>query len=238
MRKFRLAFFVIIGILCLTAITYAAVPRVINYQGRLTDKDDNPLIGNFLVTFRFYDTDKDGLPIWEEGHILNIKNGMFNVLMGSVKPLELDFNKALWLGVEISSDGEMTPRIKLASSVYALNAKSIDMINSSQLLRNDMDSVMSGALTLKKNLILKGDITGPSKIVLGDIQGREYYLWVDTLGNLRIKQGIPNADTDGAIITKEKAGRLSAHFIQSVTLLLLLIAIFILVLILYSSRKK
>lgn len=238
MKKFRIGLFIIIGILCLTALAYAAIPRVINYQGRLTDKDDNPLTGNFLVTFRFYDVEKAGLPIWEEGHILNIKNGMFNVLMGSVKPLDMDFNKDLWLGMEVASDGEMVPRIKLASSVYALNAKSIDMINSSQLLRNDIDSVMSGSLTLRKDLILKGDTTGPSKIVLADIQGREYCLWVDTLGNLRLKQGVPVSDTDGAMVIKERAGRLSAHFIQSITLLLLLVAIFILVLILYSSKKK
>ena len=76
MRKFRITLFILIGILCLTALTYAAIPRVINYQGRLTDKDDNPLTGNFLVTFRFYDMEKDGLSIWEEGHILNIKNGL------------------------------------------------------------------------------------------------------------------------------------------------------------------
>ena len=238
MKKLRVGLFIVIGILCLTALTYAAIPRVINYQGRLTDKDDNPLTGNFLVTFRFYDAEKEGQPIWEEGHILNIKSGLFNVLMGSVKPLEIDFNKDLWLGMEVASDGEMSPRIKLASSVYALNAKSIDMINSSQLLRNDMDSVMSGSLTLKKDLILKGDATGPSKIALADIQGREYYLWIDTMGNLRLKQGAPVSDTDGAVITKEKSGRLSTHFIQSITLLLLLVAIFILALILYSSKKK
>ncbi|MFA5388546.1 MAG: hypothetical protein WC312_02195 [Candidatus Omnitrophota bacterium] len=238
MRKFRIAFFAVIGILCLTAFIYAAIPRVINYQGRLTDKDDNPLTGNFLVTFRFYDAEKQGQPIWEEGHILNIKDGMFNVLMGSVKPLEIDFNKDLWLGMEVSSDGEMTPRIKLASSVYALNAKSIDMISSSQLVRNDMDSIMSGSLTLKKDLILKGDMAGPSKIVLSDVQGREYRLWIDTMGNLRLKQGAPVSDTDGAVVLKERQGKLSTHFIQSITLLLLLIALFILALILYSSRKK
>ena len=238
MRKFRMGIFIIIGILCLTALTYAAIPRVINYQGRLTDKNDNPLTGNFLVTFRFYDADKAGQAIWEEGHILNIKNGMFNVLMGSVKPLEIDFNKDLWLGMEVSSDGEMAPRIKLASSVYALNAKSIDMISSNQLLRNDVDSVMSGLLTLRKDLVLKGDATGSSRIVMSDVQGREYYLWVDTMGNLRLKQGAPLSNTDGAVIIKERRGPLSTHFMQSITLLLLLVAISILALILYSSRKK
>jgi hypothetical protein len=238
MRKLRVTLFVIIGILCLTALAYAAIPNVINYQGRLTDKDDNPLTGNFLVTFRFYDTEKDGQAIWEESHILNIKNGIFSVLMGSVKPLEIDFNKDLWLGMEVASDGEMTPRIKLASSVYAFNAKSIDMINSSQLLRNDVDSVMSGSLTLRKDLILKGDATGPSRIALSDAQGRVYYLWMDTIGNLRLKQGIPAADTDGAVIIKERSGIIPARFMQSITLLLLIVSMFILALILYSSKKK
>jgi|GEM_PF-1706823 len=238
MRKFNIHLFIIIAILCLTAFAHAAIPRVINYQGRLTDKEDNPLTGNFLVTFRFYDAEKDGQAMWEEGHILSIKDGVFSVLMGSVKPLEIDFNKDLWLGMEVSSDGEMAPRIKLASSVYALNAKSIDMISSSQLLRNDIDSIMSGSLTLKKDLVLKGDATGPSKIVLSDIQGREYYLWADTFGNLRLKYGPPSSELDGSVILKEKSGRLSAHFMQSITLLLLLVVIFIFALILYSSNKK
>ena len=61
MRKFYITLFIIVGILCLTVLTYAAIPRVINYQGKLTDKDDNSLTGNFLITFRFYDVEKEVL---------------------------------------------------------------------------------------------------------------------------------------------------------------------------------
>lgn len=238
MKISRIGLFVIVGILCLASLTYASVPRIINYQGRFTDKDDNPLSGNYLVTFRFYDAAEGGQSLWEEGHILPIKNGMFNVLMGSVKPLELDFNKDLWLGIEIASDGEMSPRVKLASSAYALNAKSIDMINSSQLLRNDVDSVISGSLTLKKDLILKGDVSRPSRILVTDIQGREYCLWIDATGNLRLKEGMPVSDFDGSMIMKESQGKLSSRFMQNITLLLLLIAVFLLGLIFYASKKK
>lgn len=237
MKRFHFLF-VVIGILCIVSLAHAAVPQVINYQGRLTDKDDNPLSGNFLVTFRFYDVSTAGSALWEERHILSLQNGVFSVLLGSVTPIEVDFNKDLWLGMEVASDGEMSPRIKLASSAYAFNAQSIDMIGSDQLLRNDIDSVMSGRLTLKKDLILKGDLSGPAKIVLTDIQGREYFMWVDTLGNLRFKEGLPNFDTDGAMIIKEKTKGLPAHFIQSFTLILLIIAVCILALILYSSKKK
>jgi len=233
-----LVMFIVVGILCFTALTYAAVPRIINYQGKFTDKDDNPLSGNYLVTFRFYDVATDGATLWEEGHILTLRNGIFNALLGSIKSLDIDFDKDLWLGVEISSDGEMSPRVKLASSAYAMNAQTIDMLESSQLVRNDVDAVMSGVLTLKKDLILKGDLTGPSRIVMTDGQGREYYLWMDNSGNLRLKQGLPASDKDGSVITREASGKISAKFIQSITLILLVAAVLIFGLILYSTKKK
>ena len=148
MKKIILVLFIIIGMAYFSVSTYADVPQVINYQGRFTDKDDNPLTGNYLVTFRFYDVDAEGEVLWEEGHILTINNGMFNVLLGSINPLDVDFGKDLWMGIEVASDGEMAPRIKLASSAYAFNAQTIDMLDSSQLIRNDIDAVMSGSLTL------------------------------------------------------------------------------------------
>lgn len=238
MKKFRLIMFIVVGILCVTALTYAAIPRVINYQGKFTDKDDNPLSGNYLVTFRFYDVATGGQAIWEEGHILTLKNGIFNALLGSIKSLDIDFNKDLWLGIEIASDGEMNPRIKLTSSAYAMNAQTIDMLESNQLVRNDIDSVMSGALTLRKDLILRGNTTGPSRIVMTDAQGREYYLWMDNSGNLRLKQGLPGSDKDGAVITREGSGAGPAGFIQNITLILLIVAVSILGLLLYSTKKK
>ena len=238
MKRFRMALIIVIGIVCFATLVYADVPRVINYQGRFTDSEDNPLSGNYLVTFRFYDIASGGDTLWEEGHILTMQNGVFNALLGSIKPLELDFNKDLWLGVEVASDGEMTPRIKLTSSVYAMNAESLDMLDSSQLLRNDVDAVMSGSLTLKKDLVLRGDTSGPSRIVLTDAHGREYYLWMDNSGNLRLKQGMPTSGKDGAVILKQGSGVMSTGFIQSMTLLLLAIAILIGGLILYSAKKK
>jgi len=238
MKKIILVLFIIIGMAYFSVSTYADVPQVINYQGRFTDKDDNPLTGNYLVTFRFYDVDAEGEVLWEEGHILTINNGMFNVLLGSINPLDVDFGKDLWMGIEVASDGEMAPRIKLASSAYAFNAQTIDMLDSSQLIRNDIDAVMSGSLTLKKDLILRGDTSGPSRIMLTDVQGREYYLWMDTGGNLRFKKGIPSSDKDGALIMTKGAGGLSPSFMQNLSVLLLLVAVLISGLVLYSIKKK
>lgn len=238
MRKLGLVIFIIIGIIGFSALVYADVPRVINYQGKFTDKDDNPLSGNYLVTFRFYEVVTEGNPIWEESHILTIKDGIFNVLLGSIKSLDIDFNKDLWLGIEVASDGEMSPRIKLTSSPYALNAQAIDMIDSSQLMRNDIDSVMAGSLTLKKDLILRGDISGPSRLVLTDRKGSEYFLWVDDTGNLRIKQGLPTSDKDGATIIEKASKKRSSPSIQNITLFLVLVVILIFGLMLYSTKKR
>ena len=148
MKKLGIIICIIAGIMGFTALTEAAVPRIINYQGKFTNQDDTPLAGNYLVTFRFYDTSSEGKAVWEESHILTINNGIFNVLLGSLKPLDIDFNKDMWLGIEVSSDGEMTPRIKLASSAYAINAQTIDTLDSSQLIRNDIDSVFLSSLTI------------------------------------------------------------------------------------------
>lgn len=238
MKRFRVVIFIILGIMCFSALAYAAIPRVINYQGKFTDKDDNPLSGNYIVTFRLYKVASEGEVIWEEGHILTIENGIFNALLGSIKPLEIDFNKDLWLGIEVATDGEMAPRIKLASSAYALNAQAIDMLDSTQLMRNDVDAVMSGSLTLKKDLVLKGNLSGPSRIVLTDAQGREYYLWMDTAGNLRLKQGLPTSNKDGSVIAKERSGPISTSFIQGLTLILLIVGVLILGRMFYSTKKK
>jgi len=236
-----LRIFLLIYILCslsLVGLIYADIPKVINYQGRFTDKDDNPLSGNFLVTFRFYDVESGGQSLWEESHILSIKNGLFNALLGSIKPLDLDFNKDLWLGVEVASDGEMSPRIKLTSAPYAMNAQTIDMLDSSQLIRSDIDSVMSGSLTLKRDLVLRGDARSPSRIVLTNGQGREYYLWMDNNGDLRIKEGLPEFDKDGYVFVKEKQDLLSRIFVKRMSFIILLIVALILGLILYSSKKR
>ena len=74
--------------------------------------------------------------------------------------------------------------------------------------------------------------------MLTDVQGRDYYLWMDTGGNLRFKKGIPSSDKDGALIMTKGAGGLSPSFMQNLSVLLLLVAVLISGLVLYSIKKK
>src|SRR3989338_3796129 len=156
---FFLAFFLFVGSLVtchvsrVTAV-YAAVPWMINYQGRLTDATGKSIIGSYTMTFRLYDASTGGTEQWEEEQTISIAeadNGIFNVILGSVAVLStVDFNTPMWLSVQVSGDSEMTPRQRLTAPGYAMNADQIDSLDSSKFVRTDIDSSSSGKLTLTK----------------------------------------------------------------------------------------
>ena len=98
--------------------------RKIRFQGRLSDTQGSSQDDIFNVTFRLYDADKDGSPLWEElQQGVSIEEGILDVELGSVTPLDCAFDKQYWLSVEIDSDGEMIPRFKLNAVPYAIKAE-------------------------------------------------------------------------------------------------------------------
>ena len=51
---------------------------------------------------------------------------MLSVVLGSVTPIGIAFDGALWLGIEVDGGGELTPRIELTTSPYSFQAKLVD----------------------------------------------------------------------------------------------------------------
>src|SRR3989338_5674141 len=157
---FLLSFFLFFGSLVTchvsrVTVAYAAVPWMINYQGRLTDATGKSITGSYTMTFRLYDASTGGTEQWEEEQTISIAeadNGIFNVILGSVAVLStVDFNTPMWLSVQVSGDSEMTPRQRLTATGYAMNADQIDSLDSSKFVRTDIDSSSSGKLTLTKS---------------------------------------------------------------------------------------
>lgn len=106
----------------------SSIPHMMNYQGILTDTDDNPLNGTFKVTFKLYHKKSGGTAFWRETHMdLHVKEGLFEVLLGSNNPLLVEeFSKApTYLGVTVEDDSEMKPRQRLVSSPYALVSEEV-----------------------------------------------------------------------------------------------------------------
>jgi cytoskeletal protein CcmA (bactofilin family) len=127
----------------------AAIPKYITYQGKLTDSDDNPLSGDYQITFRLYSASTGGTALWTEAHTVTVTNGIFNVILGQTTafPSSLDFNSSYWLSIQVGTDSEMTPRQRLTAIGYAINADTIDALDSGQFLRSDADDTMAGTLT-------------------------------------------------------------------------------------------
>lgn len=130
---------VLFAICCMIESSYADVPRTIHYQGRVTEIDGTALVGQHQVTIRLYDAETGGTKLWEESHTLDIRTedrGIFSILLGSQVPLTptLSFNQPLWLTIEVDGEGELLPRQFLSSVGYAINADTLDGLDSSQFL--------------------------------------------------------------------------------------------------------
>jgi hypothetical protein len=106
--------------------SYAAIPKLINYQGVLRDSAGKSLNGAYNVTFRLYDTAGGGSPLWSETHTgVTIDRGIFSIMIGGVTPLDLSFDRQYYLGIQVGSDPEMFPRQLLASSAYAFTSENV-----------------------------------------------------------------------------------------------------------------
>ena len=111
----------------LVSLSYAAaIPKMINYQGYLADSTGTPLTGAYSMTFKIYDDSAAGNLEWAESQNgpdqngVRVVNGLFNVTLGAVIPLDLPFDEAYWLEVIVAD--EIIPRIRLTSVGYAYRA--------------------------------------------------------------------------------------------------------------------
>lgn len=127
-----------------TSHSSAAVPRLINYQGRLTDASGDPLTGSYDVTFRIYDALTAGNLLWEEIHTgVVIDNGIFSTLLGSVTALNLAFDNPYFLEIKVGAE-VLSPRQQIASSGYAIRSEI-----SEKAVRSDSSDTTSGYLSDK-----------------------------------------------------------------------------------------
>jgi len=100
------------------------VPHTLSYQGYLLDSQGAPVAdGNYSVTLRMY-TDAQGVAkVWEDAFTAQVRNGVFNILLGSGKyslPGANVMSAPLWIGVQFADGDEMKPLTPLTSSPYAL----------------------------------------------------------------------------------------------------------------------
>ncbi|MFA4889367.1 MAG: hypothetical protein WC628_07340 [Candidatus Omnitrophota bacterium] len=150
----------------LWSISYAAVPQLINYQGKLTSKGPTPLDENkdHEITFRIYDVESGGTPLWEEIHPdVRIEKGIFAVMLGSktdFKP-KLSFDKDYYLEIKVEDDEPMAPRQRLASVGYALMAE--------KARSAEKADAAEGSIKASGGLVIETRTSDPSSPATGQI---------------------------------------------------------------------
>jgi N-acetylneuraminic acid mutarotase len=109
---------------------HAAIPQKINYQGYLTNASGVPINGTLQMTFMIYDVPGGGNALWTETQTVSVNHGVYSVNLGEVTPIGLTFNNPYYLGVQVGTDPEMTPRKVLTSVGYAFRALTAESVGS------------------------------------------------------------------------------------------------------------
>ncbi len=125
------------------AVSAVSVTDRINYQGRLTDSSGSPLTGTYTMTFGLYEAATGRtVALAKDTHAVDITDGLFST--------GIDFDRsyfdgrALWLGVTVGTDDEMTPRQEFRPVPYALSLVPGAEIIGSAPVALYVESVQSG----------------------------------------------------------------------------------------------
>ena len=129
-------------------------PNLVSYQGRVLNANGVPVTDASLsIVFKLYDASSGGTCLWSNSssscatstaRTVTLSSGLFSENLGdtahatpyaAIADTVFSDNAAVYLGITIGSDSEMTPRKRMTAAPYALNAENIDGIDSTSLVR-------------------------------------------------------------------------------------------------------
>jgi hypothetical protein len=155
----RISFSLILaGLVLVSSSSQAAVPQLINFQGRLTNDAGDTLDTTVAMVFSVYDAPSLGGVFWRETQTsVAVVGGTFNIFLGSVEPLHDSVFRFAdrYLGVKVGDDPELTPRTRLVSVAYAHRASTVD-------------GASGGAITSQVAIGTFHETSGPGAFVAGD----------------------------------------------------------------------
>ncbi len=108
-----------------------APPRILSFQGRLTDDNDNPIESLTALRFGIYDDEvaSGAALLWQEIDSVDPDtDGIFNIYLGQNTAIPATLfteNASLWLGVTVETTPELEPRQRIATVAYAANAETL-----------------------------------------------------------------------------------------------------------------
>ncbi|MCX7000028.1 MAG: hypothetical protein NT106_07015 [Candidatus Sumerlaeota bacterium] len=161
------------------AMSLSAAPRLINYQGMLTDKQGKPITTPVEVTFTFWDAETGGNQLGagfsDMDSVTPDADGIYSTLIGddpgNLIPESVFSGDSVWLNVNIAGDN-LANRMRITSAGFAINA-----MNAGHATTAD------SATTATKALGLAGALNNP-----GDRMnlGANAYFDVNAAGNVEL----------------------------------------------------
>lgn len=152
----------------------SVVSSLLQYQGWLTDPSTGDPVtdGVYSMSFRLYDVESGGSPLWMEIKDVSVESGLFSTALGDTTPLDLGLfdGQALWLGIKVDADAEATPRQQVLPVAYALSlvpgavisgTSSVPVLQVNNMGTGDALHV-GGAVTVNGDLAVGGSLTGGS----------------------------------------------------------------------------
>ena len=147
-------------------------PRLLPFQGRLTDPAGNAVSnGVRLVQFRIYGVPAGGAPVWAgEIHRTTVNGGLINVVLGTKTPLAtVDFTQPLYLEITVDVNGDnsitaadppMLPRQSIIPAPMAREAG-----NAAKLGGRDWTAILAtGADPANPTNFIRGDKIQPASL--------------------------------------------------------------------------
>jgi len=119
---------------------YSQVPQTISWQGIIQDNEGNLLNEQVNLTLKLFEAGTGGTAVWTELHENHsINNGLANIILGSVTPLQLEFDKQYWLEITVGNSTPMA-RMKLNAVPYSLYSARTSgiIVNDSIVLKDSL----------------------------------------------------------------------------------------------------
>ncbi|MEI8338745.1 MAG: hypothetical protein WCF91_02345, partial [bacterium] len=112
----------------------AAPADTLNFQARLQSSSGAIVPdGSYSIQFNLYDLATGGSSLWTETNSVSVVNGYVSVYLGANTPFpnNIAWDQSTYVTMNVNSDGEMSPRLKLTAVPYAFMAKYANQLQAS-----------------------------------------------------------------------------------------------------------
>lgn len=135
-----------------------AAPGLINYQGKLTDSQGDPIVSPVTLTFSFWDAESGGQQLgngFQDSDLITPdEDGLYSTLIGDAPglpvPESIFSEENVWLNVNVEGE-DLGPRQRITSSGYALQAESTHRVQALFEIESESPIEPGDVVALLKN---------------------------------------------------------------------------------------